>query len=238
MAEADLLRVRLEEERLLIAANTARLEADRARIQLFREMGQTEFPEVLFEPIEGAASAPMGVDAEKALEERVEMQIARHAVEQGRAALRVQQSLAKPNVEALFGFKRTAGLDTMLGGVQVDLPLRNRNQGSIAGAEAEVRVAEASLAATAALIQAEVKAAASEYEIRRGQTGDFLRSMRDKALEAARIAEAAYREGGTDLLRLLDAQRLRIDTQVLYYRALAEYRQSVAALESAMGVAP
>ena len=39
MPEADLLRVRLEGERLELAANAARLEAERARIELFRAMG-------------------------------------------------------------------------------------------------------------------------------------------------------------------------------------------------------
>jgi outer membrane protein TolC len=66
--------------------------------------------------------------------------------------------------------------------------------------------------------------------------GDFLKGMRTKADEAARIAEAAYREGGADLLRLLDAQRLRIETQLMYFRALTEFRQSIAALEAALGV--
>jgi outer membrane protein TolC len=59
-----------------------------------------------------------------------------------------------------------------------------------------------------------------------------------QAAESARISRAAYREGGWDLLRLLDAERLRIETQSLYYQALAEYRQSIAELETAMGVEP
>ncbi|MGQ9917806.1 MAG: TolC family protein, partial [Bryobacteraceae bacterium] len=46
MAENDLLRVRLELGRIELAANNAALDAARARIELFRAMGQTAFPEV------------------------------------------------------------------------------------------------------------------------------------------------------------------------------------------------
>jgi outer membrane protein TolC len=126
----------------------------------------------------------------------------------------------------------------MLGGVQVDLPFLNRNQGNIAAATAEIRAAESALAATEALVRAEVNAARREYEIRRRQIGESLRDMRQRADDAARIAEAAYREGGADLLRLLDAERLRIETQLLYFQSLAGYRQSIAALETALGVEP
>jgi outer membrane protein TolC len=122
--------------------------------------------------------------------------------------------------------------------VQWNLPLLNRNQGHIAAARAEIRAAESSLAATEALIRAEVRAAAAEFELRRRQLLESSRLLRAHAAESARIAQAAYREGGADLLRLLDAERVRLDTEMLYSRTLTEYRQSIAALETAMGVEP
>lgn len=236
MAEIDLIRVRLEGERLALELNNATLQAERARLNLYREMGQTEFPEIRFsENVEGVTEGPAD-GVQFALENRPEIKLARQIVEQARSNLTLQQAAARPNVEVLLGYKRTSGFNTTIGGVQMDLPFANRNQGNIEAATAEIRFAEASLAVTQALIRAEVNAAQRDYEIRRRQVGDFLKGMRTKAEEGARIAEAAYREGGTDLLRLLDAQRLRIETQVLYYRALAEFRQSIAALETALGV--
>jgi len=239
MAEADLLRVRLEGERLAIAANAAALEAERTRIQLFREMGRTQFePVELTEPLEAPAVPAVVPDPLRALEARPEMQLARLAVEQARAGLRLAEAGARPDLDLLLGYKRTAGFNTLLGGVQWNLPLLNRNQGTIAAARAEMRAAESSLAATEALIRAEVRAAAAEYELRRGQLLESSRLLRAQAAESARIAQAAYREGGTDLLRLLDAERVRLDTEMLYSRTLTEYRQSIAALETAMGVEP
>jgi outer membrane protein TolC len=239
MAEVDLIRVRLEGERLDIALTQATLEAERAAIQLQREMGRREFPRLrLTEALEAPPAGEMAGTAEEAIEARVEIRLARHMVDGARAALRLQESASRPNVDVLFGLKRTGGLDTMLGGVQVDLPFLNRNQGNIAAATAEIRAAESALAATEALVRAEVNAARREYEIRRRQIGESLRDMRQRADDAARIAEAAYREGGADLLRLLDAERLRIETQLLYFQSLAGYRQSIAALETALGVEP
>ncbi len=238
MAEADLIRVRLEGERLAVAANAALLEAERARIHLLREMGQNEFPETaLADPLEGAAPGPAG-DAQAALEQRPEMKLAKAAVEQTGANLRLQHAVGRPNLEALLGYKRTAGLDATIGGLQIDLPFFNRNQGNVASAEAEIRAAESNVAATEALIRAEVRAAKTEYEIRRRLVETSLKPMLDRAKQSSAIALAAYREGGTDLLRLLDAERVRIETETLYARTLAEFRQSIAALESALGVTP
>lgn len=238
MAEADLLKVRLEGERLAVAANAAALDAERARIQLFREMGQTEFPEArLTEPLELDAAA-VTADVSTALENRTEMKLARQAREQALAGVRLQQALARPDLELVLGYKRTAGFHTALGGFQFALPFNNRNQGNIAASEAEVRVADSELAATAALVRAEVRAALTEVEMRRKQLTGLLRALMEHAAESSRIALAAYQEGGADLLRLLDAERVRIEAQALYYRTLSEYRQSVAALEAAMGIAP
>jgi cobalt-zinc-cadmium efflux system outer membrane protein len=239
MAEADLIRVRLEAQRLAIATNQALLDAERGRIQLYREMGQAEFPAVrINDPIDSETISPAVVDPASALEQRPEMKLARLSVEVSRANVRLQQAVAKPNLDVVFGYKRTAGLDTMIGGLQVDLPFRNRNQGAVAQATAEVRVVESNLAATQALVRAEVQAALADFDLRRKQMAALLGPLVAQAEETYRIADAAYREGGTDLLRLLDAQRVRIEARISYTRALAELRQSQVALRAALGEMP
>lgn len=239
MAEADLIRVRLEGQRLELALNSARLDAERFRIHLFREMGRKEFPTIRFaEQLEMLPVLPDATDIPAALDRRPEVRLARQIIAVARSNSRLQQSGAKPNVEVLFGYKRTAGFDTMLGGFQMDLPFHNRNQGNIAAAVAEIRMAESTLAATEALVKAEIEAAARDAQLRQRQAGEAIQTMRTQADEAARIAEAAYREGGADLLRLIDAQRLRTETQLLHARILAEFHQSISALESALGVNP
>ncbi len=238
MAEADLLKVQLERERVAISANSAALDAERSRIQLFREMGQTEFPQVrIADSLEPMPAVTPGT-AEQALAQRTEMKLAAIGIDQARANFKLQQSLAVPDVEVLGGYKHTGGFNTVIGGVQVPFPLSNRNQGNIASAGAEIRVAESQAAATRATVLAELRAAAAEAESRRKQLTNLFPGILKQAEESSRISQAAYREGGTDLLRFLDTERVRIETQVLYYRTLAEYRQSLAALDAALGVAP
>ena len=67
---------------------------------------------------------------------------------------------------------------------------------------------------------------------------ETLRPMRDRANEVYQIVDAAYRETGSDLLRLLDAERTKIEAALAYARALAELQQSAVALETAQGNLP
>ncbi|MGQ9917533.1 MAG: TolC family protein, partial [Bryobacteraceae bacterium] len=208
------------------------------RIELFRAMGQTAFPEVRFgEPLETDAAAPPLAE-EEALERRPEARLAHERLEQARANLVLQRANATPNLDALFGFKRSMGENTLIAGLQWDLPVLNRNQGNVQSAAAEIKAAEANLAATEAIIRAEVKAAAAEYETRRAQIRDLVGRLRQEAGETSKIAQAAYQLGGADLLRLLDAERLRIEIELVHYRAWMEYRQSLEVLAYALGVKP
>jgi outer membrane protein, heavy metal efflux system len=239
MAEADLLRVKLEAGRLALAAASAQLDAERARILLFREMGQTQFPAVQFSSgLEVGPGQSLLADSQQAVDQRVEVHLAREQVLEARRTLALQQALAKPNVEGLAGYKRTNGYNTLMGGVQFDLPFQNRNQGNIIAATAGIGVAESNLAATEALVRAEVQAAQADYLLRRRQVFEMLDRLKTQADQTSRIALGAYRLGGADLLRLLDAERLRIDIDLLSLRALVEYRQSLVALEAALGVQP
>ena len=235
-AESDLLRVQLEASRLRLSASNAQLVAGRTRIDLLREMGQREFPEVTFtdsvESIRGEISDP----PEAALERRAEVKLARQIHAAALSQARLQQALAKPNIDILAGYKRTGGLDTMLAGVQVDLPFANRNQGNLAAALSEAKVAESTMAAVEAVVRAEVEGARRAVTIRKTQLDSILGAMRMQASESQRIATAAYRVGGVELLRLLDAERARIETQILYYQTLSEYQQAVSALEAALGL--
>ncbi|MEQ1947753.1 MAG: TolC family protein [Bryobacteraceae bacterium] len=238
LAESELLRVRLEADRFSVAAASAELGAERARIGLLKEMGELEIrPIMLATPLE---MAPVSVlpDVAIALDQRAEAKMARQGIELAAANLKVQRSLARPNIEAGFGYKRNFGYNTLLFTTQFGLPINNKNQGNIQAALSEEKAARASLVAAEAVVRAELRTAERELENRRSQLQNLLATSRQRATESAQIANAAYREGGADLLRLLDAQRVRIDLEVLNATTLMEYRQSIVALETAMGVNP
>jgi cobalt-zinc-cadmium efflux system outer membrane protein len=244
IAEQDLLRVQLEHERLQIAANTASIEANRARIELLKEMGQTEFGEVaLTEPLTIIAVTDLPA-IEQVLATRTDIRAARAAVEQARGNARLQDAAARPDLNVTYGYKRTqlpdttTGVNTAIASVRITLPVSDKNQGNRAIAEAEVRRAQAELAALEAEVRADYFNAVQEFRQRREELDTMLQPLRDHAATIAQISRAAYQEGGTDLLRFLDAERARLDAELAWARGLVEYRQSLVRLEAAEGVNP
>jgi cobalt-zinc-cadmium efflux system outer membrane protein len=236
--EVDLLRIEVERDRLVSSVRTAAQDAERTRIALFREIGTTEFPVVEFgDALETAHPVPL-LALDLVLEQRPEMRLAREAVEQARANLRLQRANAKPDPDVHLGYERAAGFNTLYAAVQIPLPIRNRNQGQIEAAAEEMRAAESFVAATAAVIRSEVESARGDYESRRKLLDETLRPMRARADEVYQITDAAYRETGSDVLRLLDAERTKIETEVIYNRTLLDFQQSAVALETAQGSLP
>ena len=242
IAEQDLLRVRLEGERLKISANLAALEANRTRIELLKQMGQTDFAEVvLTEPLVlDAAVTPVSI--EQALGQRFEIKVARAALEQSKSNGKLQDISARPDLNVTYGYKRTQlpdtqeGVNTAMVSLRVTLPMADRNQGNRLAAQAEIRRQQELLAAVEAEVKAEYYGAVQEYEARRNELLNSLQPFREHAANISGIAAAAYAEGGTDLLRLLDAERARLDAEMAWTRGLVDYRQSIVRLEAAEGV--
>ena len=139
--EVDLVRIEVERDRLASLARTASQDAELARIALFREMGESEFPQVAFSDALEQVIQVGAFSPEQVLERRVEMALARQAVEQARANLRLQQAHSKPDPDLQFGYERIGGFDTLYAAAQVPLPIRNRNQGQIEAAAAELKAA-------------------------------------------------------------------------------------------------
>jgi outer membrane protein, heavy metal efflux system len=127
-------------------------------------------------------------------------------------------------------------IDSPVAGVQFDLPLFNRNQGAVAAAHAEEDAARESYQATRNRLAAELELANREYAMRREQYIQIFKPLREQAIEISDISRAAYQAGGLDLLRLLDAERARVDAELSYVRALVGFHLSVAALNYAEGV--
>lgn len=236
IAEGDVVRVRLEGDRTNIALENAERDAMTARIALQREMGRENFADVRLVDSIDDQPAPPPVDIGMALEVRPDLHQARRAIEQARSNVRLQQAIAKPDVEVLGGYKRTVGVNTFMWGVQVPLPFFNKNQGNIAAAESEVSTAQNRVRALEIQIKAEIETAQKDVEARRLRLASLVAGTLARADESVTIARAAYREGGTDLLRLLEAERIYIELEVMNARMRTEYRQSLVTLETALGV--
>jgi outer membrane protein, heavy metal efflux system len=238
LPEADLIRVQLEQQQVAIDYRNAEQDARRSLLLLFREMGIPEQADVRLVGEFAAVSPVPPLDISEAVERRPDVQLALQSVKHAQAALRLQKSNAVPDPEVVFGYKRTTGFNTVVAGLQLNLPIRNRNQGSIGAAAADETAAAASLRATRTAARTEIAALQGEYEQKRQLVEQVLPAMRAQAAETSRIADAVYREGASDLLRLLDAERVRIQTETLYVRSVIAYRQAAISLQAALGILP
>ena len=245
ISEQDFLRIRLESERINILSNLAAIEATRARVQLQKEMGQTDFPVlVLTEPLDADKEPLSPMDAQQVLAQRVELRVARAALEEAQAKAQLEAVSVRPDLNIIYGYKRTqlanstTGINTALAGLQITLPITDRNQGNRAAATAEVSRQQQLLAAAQASVLADNYGALQEYQLRRNEVVDTLRPLREHATEISGIAQGAYAQGGTDLLRLLDAERARLDAELAYVHGMVEYQQSIVNLNAAEGIAP
>jgi cobalt-zinc-cadmium efflux system outer membrane protein len=242
IAEQDLLRVRLEWERLKILDDTALIDVNRSRLELLRAMGRTDFAEVvLTEPLAvDSEVVPAGI--EQAMAQRIEIKAARAALNEAMANARLQDVNARPDLNLTAGYKRTElpdtnfGVNTAIVSLRITLPITDKNQGNRIAAEAEVRRQQQLVAATETEVRADYAEALQEYEMRRSEFTNALQPLREHAANISKIAAAAYAEGGTDLLRLLDAERTRLDAELAWARGMVEYRQSIVRLEAAEGV--
>lgn len=236
VAEVDVIRVRLEGQRLAAARDNARLDAEKARLELARSIGAGSYDWQLTEDL-NRLEAPRAVTGDP-IAARVESKLAAQSILAARGALKLEQANGRPDLDLIAGYKRTQGLNTALAGLELNLPLFNRNQGATAAAQANVLAAEHDEESSQMLLRSELEVARREYELRRKQVESSFRPLQNQAVEISNISRAAYKEGGIDLLRLIDAERLRIEAEISLIRSLSEYHQSVAALERAEGVEP
>jgi cobalt-zinc-cadmium efflux system outer membrane protein len=159
-------------------------------------------------------------------------------VDAAEADVKLQRANGVPDPELFAGYKRDVGTNTAYAALQIPLPLRNRNQGEIARAEVHVRIARASLEETQLAVRADIEAAEENYQRELEIVRDTLPEMRAEAKQNLQIETEAYRLGGVDLLRYLDAERTDLDVEVMAIRTLGEFHQAATRLVLATGGQP
>jgi cobalt-zinc-cadmium efflux system outer membrane protein len=239
MAGVDLIRVRLEEDKLRLQSELAGAETLRAKNELAQAMGlrpsQSQFHlkgDVRELPQGGANLDEL---LRLAMEKRADILLAEAEVESARRSVALETAQAKPNWDVLFGYKRTAGFNTLLGGVAIPLPLFDKNEGNIQFRRTVVDRSEAILRERQTTARIEIQGAVDVLSKRVDMLTQVEQGMVQRAEESWQIAQAAYREGATDLLRFLDAQRSLNEVQLLRNRMKLEVQIGIASLEEVVG---
>jgi outer membrane protein, heavy metal efflux system len=121
------------------------------------------------------------------------------------------------------------------GGVTITLPVRNRNQGNIAAAIAEVQAAERRVDLATLVIRQEVEAAFAQYEAARQALEIYERGVRQVARENLDVVRRTQELGRTTLLDVIAEQRRYIEVEMGYTQSLQAVYAAVVEIERAVG---
>lgn len=240
ISPAEVLKVRLEKIKYDSATAAARLALRQAKVKLLELLGETDFSRIeqlkvrdKFEYADFATN--LEVLRSSALENRSNVKVAEAEIERLGAVLRLERARAKGEITPYSGYKRVGPDNTAVVGVTVPLPFGNRNQGEIARAEAEQKIADNALKQEKNRAIADVQTAYLALETAREQVKAFEAGVLTQADESRDIMLLSYREGATDLVNLLDAQRTRNEVRAVYYRSILGYYVSLFELELVTG---
>jgi cobalt-zinc-cadmium efflux system outer membrane protein len=227
IAGSELLKVKLERVKFVSAIAQAQLAVRQAGIMLLELLGETN----LETPVRVAGelgSAPLAMELaalkQKALGNRPDLQAAERNVTLAERRIALEKARGVPDITPFAGYKRVGVDNTVQFGVTIPLRFNNKNQGEIARAVADEKVAATEVLLARNRVLAEVESAYRAYETAREQVETFQRELLAQADEARDLAQFAYREGATDLLPLLEAQRTRTEIRQQYQRALFDYQ--------------
>jgi cobalt-zinc-cadmium efflux system outer membrane protein len=235
--EVTRARVALEQARLSV--EQADLGLDHARHTLSARWGS---PLPRFDRAEGDLERLPPLPDREALLLRLEDSpaLARFDAEalRRRAALRVEESRAVPDVTFVLGPRWIAALDeaTAVGQVLVPLPIFDRNQGRIA--EAHHRLSKLASERRAERVRAESEFV-DAYETLRAallRASSLREHVLPEADRAVREVRDAWERGLFGFLDVLDAERTRLEQRLVYVEALAQAHREAAELERVVAV--
>lgn len=120
-------------------------------------------------------------------------------------------------------------------GIQLEIPILNRNQGGIARAKAEMEAAAYQYVATRQRIALDVENAYQRYEQAWNSHRVWAQSTLPALEEAVRLSQSSYRNGDISYLPVLEAQRQLLNAKLRRVEIQADIRRSVSALNFSIG---
>jgi cobalt-zinc-cadmium efflux system outer membrane protein len=243
--ELDRIRLSIFSSRREVRAREVALAAALSRLRAF--LGFEDAITLIVQGNLGVAHPVMPISAEVAMalaeENRPDLIALRRQVVQAAANVQAEEKRAYPEVTPRIGYtrqfqKKAIGYpdaDSWGVGIEVTMPLFDRNQGNIAKVKSFWVQSELNLSAQLVALRAEIDQAVQAYQAAyRILTTDDLgqleaaRNVRDKI-------RASYELGGKSLIEVLDAQRTYRETYRLHIASRSGYWHSLYALNAAIG---
>jgi cobalt-zinc-cadmium efflux system outer membrane protein len=215
-AEADLAKFQAESARVDTQRLRARLDLGRS-LSLLTSLMQDPVPigaDQLVEPVMRLAPPGDPVQlAAQAADRSPEVRAARARAARARDTVDLERARRVPDLHVAGGYKRTAGTDTAIVGVLMAIPLFDRNTRAIATASGDRLAADFELAAIEARARADAQVVFDAARVL-GERATHVDADLLKPADTVRTAaRSAFREGATDILMLVDAERVYVDAR-------------------------
>jgi len=213
--ESDLLRFEAEAARVSAEMTRTQVELGRALMDLGTLIG-SPMPLTADQLVAPDPVAPPSLDdaaLNAAVDERPDLLLASTRVDRARLASDLEHLKRLPDPTVNAGYKRTAGQNTAVAGVILAVPLFDRNGQARALAEAGVKSAAADRQSAHLRAVAEASAAIAAATQLATSLTDVRRDLLVPAEGVRNAAQALFREGATDVLKLVDAERIYADVR-------------------------
>ncbi len=217
---------------------------------------EPEQPLMLADELDGTAMRLDRAEAlARALAVRPDLEAARADVALARARVRKEEAEGRWDASVNVGYQRqetgfmlngitdrggTRPIQDVFhmvgGGITITLPVRNRNQGNVQAAGAEVRAAERRREFLELQIRQEVAAAFTQAEVARRSLALYARGVREVARRNLDVVRQSQGLGRIPLLELIAEQRRYIEVEMGYTDALKQAWDGAVEVERAVGV--
>ncbi|MBL9122476.1 MAG: TolC family protein [Planctomycetaceae bacterium] len=230
----DSLLLKIEQDRAEIALENGNTLLAAAYQQLATAVGE---PNLSITAVRGDVTLVLPDYEYQALQAGVVTQNALAQVAQleiSRSRILLQRAIVEPfpNVIAMGGYQRQVNdapvLNQGLFQVTMPFPLWNRNQGNIASAQANVTAAAGQLGRVQNELSQRAAQALAEYRTAGQLVDRYEKEILPRANELLKIAQQGYAAGQFDFLRLLQAQRVLLETNLTYVNAQESRWQAAA----------
>lgn len=239
-SDYDVARIETETDRVRVEMMNAEADVDDAAGQLATLLGFPGWSPRATGSLEPNASVTIDVDAlwTTAQQRRPSLVAIRQQQAAARGGLFLAQRERLPVPAFSAGTQMTrdvTGTSTFIG-FSMPLPFFDRGQGAIAKATAQMRAQDLTLDAALAEARADIERATTVLAKRRAALSELETRVVQRLPTLRRMSEDAYREGGADILELLDAMRSVKDIQLAHVQQLESAKLAEEAVVAAAGL--
>jgi len=234
----------IEQARSEVVVATIAAQRDRRRVEFDgakRTLASSWAGEVRFEGLTGDLTSLRAIPplerVTEALAENPDLARWTTEIAQREAAVDLARARAIPNVTAGLGVRHLGESDdaALVFGLEVPLPLFDRNQGARSAATADAHRARALARESRLVLIRSLVAAHAEALGAHGNAEALASTVLPQAEAAYERTRDAYRKGLFRLVDVLDAQRTLFDARTEYVNALQQFHAAAAEVERLAG---